>query len=132
MNAIPAEVREPEVGPDTRVTVPVWLAGACDTTPVFDALEGWTVVDGTPGHTVLEHPDRGVRLAFLPERPGGYDPDAVWEVTAHTDPGDEHHLWKAVFGDETPPEAITAFITAATDAAGAVRHPDELPRHPRR
>ncbi|WP_436778235.1 DUF317 domain-containing protein [Yinghuangia sp. YIM S09857] len=132
MDITPSAVPQPVIGPDTEVTVPVWLAGACDTGPVFDALQAWTVLDGTAGHTVLEHPARGVRVAFLPERPSGYDRDAVWEITAYADPGDEHHLWTAAFGESTPPEAIAAFIAAATDPAGAVRHPDELPRHPRR
>ncbi|WTW98205.1 DUF317 domain-containing protein [Streptomycetaceae bacterium NBC_01309] len=132
MDTVPAEAPQPVVGPHTRVTVPVWLAGACDTRPVFDAVDAWEVLDDTPGHVVVEHPDRGVRVAFLPERPGGYRPDAVWEVTAYADPDDERHLWKAVFGAATPPEAVAAFIAAATDPAGAVRHPDELPHRTRR
>lgn len=132
METIPAPVPQPEVGPDMEVTVPVWLAGACDTTAVFNALEGWTVVDDSPSHTVREHPDRGVRVAFLPEPTGGADRDVVWEVAAYADPGTECELWRASFDDQTPPETIAAFIAAATDPAGAVRRLDELPRHPRR
>ncbi|MDI2127117.1 DUF317 domain-containing protein [Yinghuangia seranimata] len=132
MDAIPAEVPQPAVGPDAEVTVPVWLAGGIDTRPVFDALEAWTVIDGTAGHVIVEHPARGVRVGFLPERPDGYDPDALWEITAYADPGDTRPMWKTTFGDHTPAEAIIAFIVAVTAPAGVLRHPDELPRHSRR
>ncbi|WTW93447.1 DUF317 domain-containing protein [Streptomycetaceae bacterium NBC_01309] len=130
MDRISAET-PPEVGSDTRVTVPVRLAGAGEADTVLGALEGWHVLDDTAGHRLLEHPDGGLFVGFLPERPGGYQPDAVWEVTAYASPVDGHHLWKAVFGAETPPEAIAAFIAAAS-GPGAVRHPEELPDRSRR
>lgn len=88
---------------------PRYLAGTgidLDTAiePLTDA--GFIPHRGPDGEVFLHSPCQRVRAAFLPES----DDYGLWQVTAATMP---MHLpvWKAVFDEGIPVEAVTAFTT---------------------
>jgi Domain of unknown function (DUF317) len=102
------------------VLVPPYAAGDGIPAPALEAAgaAGWTRFEDEAANVTYTSPDGRCHLGFGPETDRyRRDADRLWVAEYRPEPGGERG-WAAHFGDETPPEAIAAFVRALTDPAG--------------
>ncbi|MBR7830619.1 DUF317 domain-containing protein [Actinospica sp. MGRD01-02] len=102
------------------VLVPPYAASAGIPAPALDAAgaAGWTRFEDEVANVTYTSPDGRCRLEFGPETERyRYDADRLWVAEYRPEPGGERG-WAAHFGDDTPAEAIAAFVRVLTDPAG--------------
>ncbi|MFI2354579.1 DUF317 domain-containing protein [Streptomyces anulatus] len=79
--------------------------------PVLDLLDalGWAVVDTPEANVHATSPDGRIYVGWLPEDPGAWKRDIVWQVRVQPTEGAS---WVQEFGLHTPAEAVAGFIAA--------------------
>jgi hypothetical protein len=108
--------------------VPGYAAGPGYPAPALNAAAqaGWTRFEDDAANVTYTSPDACARLQFGPETVRYTRCRArLWQATYTPDPTSTttgQAGWKATFGENTPAEAIAAFLTALTRSAG--RHTD--------
>lgn len=108
---------------DIVMVTPRALAGPGEPSTVISQLadSGWTLICDPAANAHMLSPDGRLYLGFLPEMNG-----PLWTVQAVREKGDITSVWDATFSDETPPEAVAAFITELTRAGGYPREREDL------
>jgi hypothetical protein len=111
--------------------VPGYAAGPGYPTPALTAAAaaGWTTFQDGLANVTCTSPDKRARLQFGPETVRyARCRDRLWQVSYTADPigtstpGTAH--WSATFGDNTPAEAIAAFLTTLTGSVEQRMHGD--------
>lgn len=100
--------------------VPPYAAGAGIPAPALEAAgaAGWVEHVDELSNVTFTSPDGCCRLEFGPETHRYWcDADRLWVADYRPEPGGERG-WAAHFGDDTPAEAIAAFVRVLTDPAG--------------
>jgi hypothetical protein len=110
----------PAPTPPIPLLTPVYAAGAGIPTAALQAAEdaGWTRHEDEAANVTCTSPDERCRLEFGPETERYLNAfDLLWVADYRPGPG-QAGAWAASFGDQTPAEAIGAFITTLTDPDG--------------